>query len=83
MESFNIGKTKLYISDESYPGSMFESCHGIVTNEAAKDIINEFSNLNNYIKQLEAQIARDRESLIKEGEFVKKYVAATKEWINE
>ena len=38
---------------------------------------------DNYIKQLEAQISRDRESLIKDGEFVKKYVAATNEWINE
>lgn len=37
----------------------------------------------NYIKQLEAQISRDRESLIKEGEFVKKYLGDQKEWINE
>lgn len=36
-----------------------------------------------YIKQLEAQISRDRESLIKEGEFAKKYLGNQKEWINE
>lgn len=36
--------------------------------DALESIMSEYLNLDEYITQLEAQISRDRESLIKEGE---------------
>lgn len=46
----------------------------------------ELKEKDDYIAKLEAQISRDRESLIKEGErteILKKYLANQREWIND
>jgi hypothetical protein len=46
----------------------------------------EIQEKDEYIAKLEAQISRDRESLIKEGEkseVLKKYLGNQKEWIND
>ena len=58
--------------------------------EALYEIKDSFDNYKKekekYIAKLEAQISRDRESLIKEGEkaeVLKKYLGNQKEWIND
>lgn len=56
---------------------------GLISYQAEFEIAKEIKRLNDYIIQLEAQISRDRESLIKEGEFAKKYLGDQREWINE
>lgn len=56
---------------------------GIISYQAEFEIAKEFKRLNDYIEQLEAQVSRDRESLIKEGEFVKRYLGDQREWVNE
>ena len=76
--------------EDYYSDELFDSCQKI---NALDEIMQEYLKLESYIVQLEAQISRDRGSLIKVNEMFteefkkeasgKRYIEKTREWINE
>ena len=73
MDNYRDPETQYYVID----------VHSFASENRNQEEIKE---KEEYIAKLEAQISRDRESLIKEGEkseVLKKYLGNQQEWINE